>query len=315
MRNEYDFLCHHGIKGQKWGVRRYQNPDGSLTPEGRKRYRIDGPIGKKALSMNTDKDDKWKDERRRKWIRQMTGEEVEPVQKVKKRTSPDEKIEFKKGHIVSHITTEDTDIKPEKGRVLFVAADEDDKKLYSSVLAASIYKHLSGVKIKQVEFTLKQDLTAPSKREAIELFKEQYKKNEKEYIDYFARTLANFARNPDFKDQFTKEERNPETFRKRFTENMNKSWLEKDGYWLFNMGLTFQGNLDKKIYRDYLNEVKARGYNALVDDNDSRKSTMNGKVPLIILDELAMLGDMKVKDITKESVLQDYKDWAASQKS
>lgn len=31
-------LKHHGIKGMKWGVRRFQNADGSLTPEGRKRY-------------------------------------------------------------------------------------------------------------------------------------------------------------------------------------------------------------------------------------------------------------------------------------
>lgn len=30
-------LYHHGIKGQKWGVRRYQNKDGSLTPAGKKR--------------------------------------------------------------------------------------------------------------------------------------------------------------------------------------------------------------------------------------------------------------------------------------
>lgn len=31
-------LQHHGIKGQKWGRRRYQNADGSLTPAGKQRY-------------------------------------------------------------------------------------------------------------------------------------------------------------------------------------------------------------------------------------------------------------------------------------
>jgi len=39
MRND-EYLYHHGIKGQKWGVRRYQNPDGSYTAAGRKRYGI-----------------------------------------------------------------------------------------------------------------------------------------------------------------------------------------------------------------------------------------------------------------------------------
>lgn len=39
MTKEYsDFLAHHGVKGQKWGVRRYQNEDGSLTSEGKQRY-------------------------------------------------------------------------------------------------------------------------------------------------------------------------------------------------------------------------------------------------------------------------------------
>lgn len=34
-----DELMHYGIKGQKWGIRRYQNEDGSLTSAGRKKYR------------------------------------------------------------------------------------------------------------------------------------------------------------------------------------------------------------------------------------------------------------------------------------
>lgn len=49
-------LYHHGIKGQKWGVRRFQNEDGSYTEAGRKRYGYDERSGssdgksRKALS-------------------------------------------------------------------------------------------------------------------------------------------------------------------------------------------------------------------------------------------------------------------------
>lgn len=38
---------HYGVEGMKWGIRRYQNPDGTLTPLGRTR------LGRKAVNYNT----------------------------------------------------------------------------------------------------------------------------------------------------------------------------------------------------------------------------------------------------------------------
>lgn len=51
-----NYLVHHGILGMKWGIRRFQNKDGSLTPEGRRHYQNkDGsltPEGRKRLGLD-----------------------------------------------------------------------------------------------------------------------------------------------------------------------------------------------------------------------------------------------------------------------
>lgn len=57
-----NYIAHSGIKGQRWGVRRYQNEDGTLTEEGKQRYgyydRSDGSKDYKRLQKDAEKDAK-----------------------------------------------------------------------------------------------------------------------------------------------------------------------------------------------------------------------------------------------------------------
>lgn len=57
-----DSLTHHGIKGMHWGVRRYQNVDGSLTNAGKKKYSLN-PV--KRLKQKRQEKQKIKNEQRR----------------------------------------------------------------------------------------------------------------------------------------------------------------------------------------------------------------------------------------------------------
>lgn len=59
-----NYISHHGIKGMKWGVRRFQNKDGSLTPEGQKRYsdeqyrrdeQVYGRLGARRIQRDVEK--------------------------------------------------------------------------------------------------------------------------------------------------------------------------------------------------------------------------------------------------------------------
>lgn len=60
MTYEYgQYLAHHGIKGQKWGNRRYQNEDGSLTEAGKQRYGYLNDAHKKALDEYRNSEDNY----------------------------------------------------------------------------------------------------------------------------------------------------------------------------------------------------------------------------------------------------------------
>ena len=93
-------LYHHGIKGMKWGVRRYQNKDGSLTPAGKaqernankRQARKDIAKSRKAASKNrslmsdAQLDKRIKRLEKEKRLRELTESEVSPGKSYAKKT-------------------------------------------------------------------------------------------------------------------------------------------------------------------------------------------------------------------------------------
>ena len=153
-------LYHHGVKGQRWGVRRYQNKDGSLTDQGKIRYK--GSVLKKNL------------------IREQLGKDVKKEDTHSNAyPNDDEGLTLSKGKMVNHITPLDFK-KLKDGQDLYISATRHDQDTYKAYLSMML-KHKGFKSVKEVKFKLKEQLKAPSNNEQKKIFNDCYEKNKKSF--------------------------------------------------------------------------------------------------------------------------------------
>ena len=93
MSNRYvdiydDYLAHYGVKGMKWGVRRYQNADGSLKSAGKRRY--GGRLLGGAASNKTAKNKKTRRGEKGSLLKKR--KKLSPAQKAERRKVREKKI-------------------------------------------------------------------------------------------------------------------------------------------------------------------------------------------------------------------------------
>lgn len=147
----------------KWGVRRFQNQDGSLTKQGHARYK--GIKDKQKLVKTY-------------LNRKMSKRQVTPNNDI----DPDIDIVYEKGSTVTHVTPVDFR-KLRKGQDLFISADPYDKATYKTFLTLKMKsKGFVDRPISEVAFELNEKLKAPSINKQKTIFNDFYSKN-KDVVD------------------------------------------------------------------------------------------------------------------------------------
>lgn len=177
-------------------------------------------------------------------------------------TSP---LQMKKGQKVQHISGVKFDkIRPGQ---LYVTADSKDNDMYTSFLGSRLLS--KGFNPKKVVLTLKTDLNSPSSKEQYKLFQSFMKQNRKQIESDISDWLKEKGKSPNVKTD------------------------SKELYDQFINSVERSSTSQKKFYE----LLKSNGYNAVLDEHDITGSWMQAQRPLIIMDTMSIIGNVKVSNL------------------
>ena len=287
MSNE---LYHHGVKGQKWGVRRYQYADGTLTPAGQKRYRNNS--SNKIARVNT--------------MMGMTVKEI--TNKAKTQVTGRQYVDgyLKNGTKFSRIQTSKefenfafyaTYKKKDSdkymglfGKNLTSRAESDAKRAEKQANASGsetdlktakeLRERANNIKVYQLKLEATKKLKIPSDENASHITANLLK--EKEFKDNVIASIQDSKqkmRRPTQQVLFNQ----AQNALKKDPDKMTKS--EKVAvYKALNLSLVNHNKQEVAAQDRFYSELKKKGYNALLDYNDKVYSSYHAKRPMIVFD-------------------------------
>lgn len=283
-------LYHYGVKGQKWGVRRYQYADGSLTPAGQKRYSNSNSTTADKVSriMNSKVKDVVNTART-----QITGKQY--VDTYLKQGTIFARIqtakEFENFAFYATYKKSDTDkYMGLFGKNLSSRAEKEAKRAEDIsnatgseddiALAKQLRDRSDNMKVYQLKLESIDKLKVPSDENASHITANLLK--EKEFKDNVIASIQDSKekmRRPQQQILF----KQAENALAKDPDKMTKS--EKVAvYKALNLSLVNHNKQEIAAQDRFYSELKKKGYNALLDYNDKEYSSYHAKRPMIVFD-------------------------------
>jgi hypothetical protein len=283
-------LTHHGIKGQKWGVRRYQYADGTLTPAGKKRYRISYNSGDKrvqnAFSMKVS-------ELVKTAKTQITGKQYVDGYLAKGTTFSRIQTakEFEKFAFYATYKKSDSDkYLGLFGKNLMTRAKNDADRAEKVANASgsevdianakALREKSNDFKVYQLKLKSTKKLRIPSDENASDITAQLLREKEfKENVIASIQDSKEKMRRPTQQVLFNQAQK---ALRKD-PDRMSPS--EKVAvYKALNLSLVNHNAQEIAAQNRFYGELKKKGYNALLDYNDREYSSYHAKRPMIVFD-------------------------------
>lgn len=332
----YDsYLQHHGIKGMHWGIRRYQNSDGSLTSAGRNRY-LDNvsskfsTINRKATSGISKIKANYKNQqvKRREEVKQayMTNGKTEAeAEKIIARNDAIRKAMLVTAGVavatlgatalyrryqgsVDHILKEGTKVthigKEEFFDNVYLSTNKHDATKYKGIYA--FQQHFMGQKPKEITATLDKNIKVAGNKSAFKTFKELYKDDAQ------------------FRDFINRSEYKTQAGTRRGSLNVRPSGIYsgrklKRMYENFSVDSAIYSNKQKvkafegvfptvggeHNFNKFKDALQKKGYGGFVDLNDNKISGFKTNKPVMLFNSGSEFRDKKIKDLPDSEIMKN----------